>query len=348
MVQRQRGANSQGLWGLSGNKLVEPVGDRHIFHNVHRVQNIRPGGRHGDPNAVRLRHVVCWTELHLSAELACLVRGNVHTDDAFDVLHSCFGQPRRQEGSRFHLVHLSHWGLIDHIHWLHGEGCRAVLREHGDHRVQHDVGLGEVCRCALDEHVPGGELDARVVAVDDRWKGEDRARGIPHHGIHRRVHDQGHVRREVLAGRVSLVVLQQGSAGPDLVLLCQRHKLDVLWWLRAVREGARYDVEVVGADGDQLPPAANVLVKFVLEVDEGLVHLLVKGEVTQDSADHKGPDLLGRGPHAHNLSLRRLHDLVDGRALQAFEDEQGSSDAFNAQEIIAVRRDVDLVDHRVI
>lgn len=46
--------------------------------------------------------------------------------------------------------------LVDDIHRLHSEWLRAVLREHGDDCIQHDICLCQVGGRALNEHIPEG------------------------------------------------------------------------------------------------------------------------------------------------------------------------------------------------
>lgn len=101
-------------------------------------------------------------------------------------------------------------------------------------------------------------------------------------------------------------------------------------------------VEVVGADGDEGALTAQVLVELVLEVDEAVIRGLVQRHAAQDGGDDERP-------HERRLRLDRHalaagHDGVGGRGAAAEEDVQSTRDALEAQHVVPVRRDVDLVD----
>ena len=55
---------------------------------------------------------------------------------------------------------------VNDLHRLHLEWGTAVLAEHGGHRVEHDVGLGQVGSRALDEHVPRVQRDLQAAGND--------------------------------------------------------------------------------------------------------------------------------------------------------------------------------------
>ena len=46
---------------------------------------------------------------------------------------------------------------VGHLHGLHLKRVLTVLGKHATHCVQHNLGLGQVGGCALDEHVLGGD-----------------------------------------------------------------------------------------------------------------------------------------------------------------------------------------------
>jgi len=50
---------------------------------------------------------------------------------------------------------------VDDLHRLHLKGRAAVLAEHGDHGVEHHLGLGQVGGRTLNEHVTGVEGDLK-------------------------------------------------------------------------------------------------------------------------------------------------------------------------------------------
>lgn len=54
-------------------------------------------------------------------------------------------------------------------------------------------------------------------------------------------------------------------------------------------------VEIVGTDGDEGAPTANVLVKFLLELHQAAVTIGVEFNVAEDSTDNKLTDMFGLG-----------------------------------------------------
>ena len=71
-------------------------------------------------------------------------------------------------------------------------------------------------------------------------------------------------------GRTHLVDRHQLLCGVRLVF-GQRYKLDVLRRSCLIPERCLDGIEVVRADGDELPSPAEILMQLVLQVDEGLV-----------------------------------------------------------------------------
>jgi len=67
-------------------------------------------------------------------------------------------------------------------------------------------------------------------------------------------------------------------------------KLDVLGPKSFVGERSLERVEVVRANGNERTLAAHVLVQFFLKIDERLVRLLGKGDVSQHGRDDKRTD----------------------------------------------------------
>ncbi len=101
-----------------------------------------------------------------------------------------------------------------HLHRLHHERLRrAVLREHGDHGVQHHRGALEVGASALYEHVLRVQGDLALVAIDDGRHGEDGALRVVDDGIDGAVPDDGQVGLQMTVslpkkGEVDLLLLQ--------------------------------------------------------------------------------------------------------------------------------------------
>mmetsp|Transcript_24834 Transcript_24834/g.45387 ORF Transcript_24834/g.45387 Transcript_24834/m.45387 type:complete len:212 (-) Transcript_24834:463-1098(-) len=211
MVHGRRASFSERVGGLARHQLVETVRNRNVLDNVNRVQNVAPRRWHRHLHGPFLVSLVLRrAQLHLVQQLADGARGHVHAHDRSDLTHLGFGLAgaetrgglRGDEGRVCCVSELPHAlaaFLVHHRHRLHRERRPAVLAEHGDHGVEHDVRFGQVRRGALDEHVSRVQGDARVVAVDDGGQGHDRSLAVADHGVQRGVPDQGHVGSEMLA-----------------------------------------------------------------------------------------------------------------------------------------------------
>ncbi|EJK64431.1 hypothetical protein THAOC_14832, partial [Thalassiosira oceanica] len=95
---------------------------------------------------------------------------------------------------------------------------------------------------------------------------------------------------------------------------------------------------------------AEVAVELVLKLDEALVPLGVERDVPEHRADHVRADRVDvRLHHRHGAGglVARLEDLVGRRVHVAQEDLQRAGYPLDAQEVVPVRRDVDLVNHLV-
>lgn len=101
-------------------------------------------------------------------------------------------------------------------------------------------------------------------------------------------------------------------------------------------------VEVVRADRNERALPAQVLVELVLEVDEAVVRRLVEGDPPEDGRDDKRPD--ERRLRLDGESLGARDDGVRRRGRAAEEDGEGARDALEAEHVVPVGGDVDLVD----
>lgn len=222
---------------------------------------------------------------------------------------------------------------------LDGEGLVAVLGEHGDHDVADNVELGLIGGGDLDEDVLGVEGDLGVVAVDDGRQRADGLVGVEDDGVDGLVADDVQVAAEVLVGLVELHQL----LAVHLLGLVEGDEADVLGGEGLVGEGALNGVEVVGADGDEGSLPGQVLVKLVLEADEGLVSLGSELDVAQDGAGDVGADLFAlraNGDLLH-LVLGDVEQLEVGGVLLAAEDVQVHGDALEAEHVVAVGGNLD-------
>mmetsp|Transcript_37783 Transcript_37783/g.84419 ORF Transcript_37783/g.84419 Transcript_37783/m.84419 type:complete len:457 (-) Transcript_37783:630-2000(-) len=221
VIDGQRPADRERVRRLAGHEFIETVSDGNVLYDVNRVQDIASSGRHGHGNRGFGRRVRGGPELHPRAQLANGLRQYLHANDRGDVPHRGFGlasaQPRRGLVANEHALFLRTAEVahalaplfVYHVNGLHGKLIGAVLAEHSHDGVKHDVGFGQVSGCALDKHVSRLERDSRVAPVDDGGKRHDALFTVPNDRVQGRVLNEGHVGREVFAGRVCRVVLEK-------------------------------------------------------------------------------------------------------------------------------------------
>ena len=332
--------------------VVVPVGDAHVLGNVHGVQNVRSGGGDADlehPPAVGPLFEGGGSQLDLVAQLdhalGRLLDANHGVDEVDAGLDAAGGQlgghvrPGGGSGG-VHVVDLDGLDL---------EGPGAVLGEHGNDGVEDDVGLGEVGGGALDEDVLGVEGDLGLVPVDDGRQRQDGVFVVEDDGVERRVLDDGHVRLEMLAIRMSLVVLQEGPAGEGLaggvVGRFEGDELNFVGLAGVVVEGSLDGIHVVRADGHQGPLPAEVAMELILQIDEGGVPLGGEGDVPQNGTHDKGTDRRGSfllDRHGFHLVGRRR--FIHGCLHVAEENFERPAQTLDAEQIVPVGRNVDLVN----
>lgn len=187
------------------------------------------------------------------------------------------------------------------------ERLRGVLGEHGDHHPVHNLELRSVKGCDLNENIGGVHANLGVVTVDDRGQGADRPVRVVNHGVDRRVANDMQILAQLLVFlsrivriRISLIpktltYLVEGHQllAVHLLGLLQRDKLDVLGRQSLIREGTFNGVQVMGANGYKGPLTRQVLVKLILEGDEGVVAGRVELDIAQNSTRDVWSDLGG-------------------------------------------------------
>lgn len=187
------------------------------------------------------------------------------------------------------------------------ERLRCVLGEHGDHHPVHNLELRSVKGCDLNQDIGGVHADLGVITVDDRGQRADRPLRVVDHGVDRRVADDMQILAQLLVFLLRIVRIRISPIPQALTYLVevhqlfavhllgllQRDKLDVLGRQSLVREGALNGVQVMGTNGYKGPLARQVLVKFVLEGDEGVVAGLVELDIPQNGTRDVWSDLGG-------------------------------------------------------
>lgn len=95
------------------------------------------------------------------------------------------------------------------------------------------------------------------------------------------------VRLEVLALRILTIELHKLLPAVRLaIILSQWHEVNRLWGECAVSEWGLESIEVMGADGNVCPLPTNILMKFILKIDEAFVSFVVEFDAAEDGTDN--------------------------------------------------------------
>ena len=223
---------------------------------------------------------------------------------------------------------------------LDGEGLCAVLGEHGHHHVGDNLELGGVCGSDLNENVCGAKVYLGVLAIDDRGQGADNPVSIIDDWVDGRVFDDV---KETTKVSVMFVELHQ-LLGIHLLGLVQGDELDVLRGESLIGERSLDSIQVMGTDRYQSPVSCQVRVELILQRNEGLIAVLCELDVSQDGTSNQRSDLGGLFLD-NDLVLLRIFGLDHpevGGLLSLLEDVQVHGNAFEAEHVISVGRDLDL------
>ena len=98
------------------------------------------------------------------------------------------------------------------------------------------------------------------------------------------------------------------------------------------------------ADRHQRPPSADVMMQPVLQVEEGIVRPLVQTYIPEHRTEHIRPDGARRQLDVHLEARRRAAQRVLGRLRHTGEDGERTLQPFEAQNVITVRWDLNLID----
>lgn len=185
LVDRQRRCDGAGFSGEGFGEVVVPVSNGHVLHNIALVEDVGAVDGDLDVNVVGVCGGGSAHEGHLLQHGADLGGGEGETAAGVDV---------RDFGDGWaggHVGHHTGFGVVlgHDGDGFHGEGFVAVLGEHGDKHVDHDLDFGFVGGGHFDKDVAGFERDFGVVAVDDGGERADGAVGVEDNGIHGGVPD---------------------------------------------------------------------------------------------------------------------------------------------------------------
>lgn len=185
------------------------------------------------------------------------------------------------------------------------EGFGGILREHSDHHTVDNLKLSAVGSGHLNEDVCGVHRDLRVIAVDDGRQRADGSIGVVNDWVDGGVTDDVKILAQLLVFLLELLVLllfqrlkyestclveSHQLLSIHLLGLVQRSELDILGWQGLVGERTLDGVKIVSPDGNERSLAGQVLVKFVLKRNEGLIAGLVEFDTAQNSTGNVGSD----------------------------------------------------------
>mmetsp|Transcript_47350 Transcript_47350/g.78863 ORF Transcript_47350/g.78863 Transcript_47350/m.78863 type:complete len:306 (+) Transcript_47350:750-1667(+) len=297
------------------------------------MQNVTASGRDVDVEDLAVRGRGFSFEEHFGEQTGDVLGGEFEAEDAIDVANVDLVLLRFEIGiDRDGSIRIHDLDLFD------SGGVLAVLDKHGGDDVEDDLGLGAVGGGDLDKDVLGVEGDLGVVTVDDGWQRQDDVLAVIDDRVRRKIPDQ---REEGLQVQVRVEESHELLTVDDLGAV-ERGKLDLLGGEGLVGKGALDGVEIVRSDRDERPLPADVLVELVLDVNEALHVDGVEGDVAEDGAHDERTDGRDAGLDVH--AERRRGCLEDRGLFLLEEDLQGRRDAFQAQEVIPVGSNFNLVD----
>lgn len=336
LVDGEGTANGGAAVGRCAGELVEAVADGEVFHDVALVEDVGSRGGDGYFEEVGVLLGGLGDVGHLGEELAKLVGGGVETGAIVEVVDFGGGDAGLEGGSDAGEVVV----VRNDFDGLDGEGLGAVHAEHGDEHVGDDAELGQVGGGDLDEDVGGVESDLGVLAVDDGGERADYTVGVVDDGVYGGVADDVQETTQVLVGFVE----GHEFLARHFLGLVERDELDVLGGEGFVCEGALDGVEIVSSDGDERSVTSQVLVKLVLQGDEGLIAVLGELDVAKDGAGNERADLesLGRDFDDLLLAVLGFDNAEVGRGSAAEEDVEVQSNAFEAEHVVAVGGNLNL------
>lgn len=151
----------------------------------------------------------------------------------------------------------------------------AVARELSSEDGKANLKLVEVSAGHLNEDVLRVEGDLGCLTVDDGRKREHLAGSIVEDGIAWLILDDVEILLKLL---VILKNLEELNCVQGLCLL-ESAEDDVLWSSSLIGDRSMDLIIVVGAHRAESPSAADILMKLVLQVNEGVVRLRVKLDI---------------------------------------------------------------------
>ena len=103
-------------------------------------------------------------------------------------------------------------------------------------------------------------------------------------------------------------------------------------------------VKVMSTHGSEGPSAADVVVEFVLQVDERIVALHVKGDVTQDSCDDERSNLKCLWLHSDFLLSGRDFQTIGWQLFDSEIGAEGLGNSFQTEKVVPVCGNFNFID----
>jgi len=219
----------------------------------------------------------------------------------------------------------------------------AVLAELAGQHSQADLGFHEVSARDLDEDILCVQSDFSSLAVDNWRQGKHLACAVVEDWI---AFEGLQDRSELLHLHVGLEDFKK-LAGIHAFLLLQRLEHDILRFASLVSNGCVRCklVQIVRAHRSECSLAADIVVQFVLQVNERVVVFEVKRHVAQNTSNHVWANFLSL---LLNYDLMEFLDMVFYRITGGLADAKigpkSLADTLQAKQVVAVGGDFNLVD----
>jgi hypothetical protein len=174
-----------------------------------------------------------------------------------------------------------------------------VLRELSGKDGKNDLALGEVSARNLNENILGVQRNLGVVRVDDWRKRKHGSLGVKEHWVKR------HVLNDVQE-LLQLLILSQHVEKLNtvhLLFLFKSLEDNIFWWECLISDWSADFVIVVSSHRAKSSLSAEVLMHLVLQINERVVGLNVKLDITQNGGHYKRSDLFGLLLHGDFLQF---------------------------------------------
>ena len=177
----------------------------------------------------------------------------------------------------------------------------AIFRKHGSDHVDDDIKFGLINSGNIDENVASVQGNFTMFRVDDRRHWKDMIFGIVDNWVYRWISNDMQISREMFFGLANRFSLRKGwsiakkdTFIPYLIdshqflcsicsILVQRNKSDVFGRFCFISKGWNQRIQIMCSNGNQLSPSTNILMQFILKINERSVWPWSKFDISEDS-----------------------------------------------------------------